>query len=101
MQLHIRNRYPPSHTGGIWDIFNSFNLASGITAGVVALLVLLVGAGALIATPLAILSLSAVAVTFGVTGTISIQEALKHRGTNAFDKVNTIFSVDGATESKV
>ncbi|KAA1095572.1 hypothetical protein PGT21_000866 [Puccinia graminis f. sp. tritici] len=78
--------YPPSHTGGIWDIFNSFNLASGITAGVVALLVLLVGAGAVIATPLAILSLSAVAVTFGVTGTISIQEALKHRGTNAFDK---------------
>ncbi|WAQ81291.1 hypothetical protein PtA15_1A631 [Puccinia triticina] len=78
--------YPPSHTGGIWDLFHSFTLASGITAGVVALLVLLVGGEAIIAQRLALFTLSAVAVTFGVTGTISIKEALKHSGPNALDK---------------
>ncbi|PLW12228.1 hypothetical protein PCASD_18841 [Puccinia coronata f. sp. avenae] len=78
--------YPPQHTGGIWNLFNSFNLASGITAAVVGGLLFFAGADALVGTALAMLSLSAIAVTFGATGIISIQEALKRRGPDAFDK---------------
>jgi hypothetical protein len=74
-------------------LFNSFNLASGITAAVVGGLLFFAGADALVGTALAMLSLSAIAVTFGATGIISIQEALKRRGPDAFDKVSQILTI--------
>ncbi|KNZ43870.1 hypothetical protein VP01_977g4 [Puccinia sorghi] len=91
--------YPPRHTGEIWDIFNSFNLAAGITAAVTGGLAFIIGAGAIVATPLALLTMSAIAVTFGTIGVISIQEALKKRGPNAFDKKHAQKSIANETRS--
>ncbi|POW03228.1 hypothetical protein PSTT_11317 [Puccinia striiformis] len=82
----VVDMYPPNHTGHIWDIFQSFSLAAGITSGVIGFLLMVGVEGVVVATPLSLIMLSAVAVTFGTVGVISIQEALKKRGPNAFDK---------------
>ncbi|KAH9451890.1 hypothetical protein MJO29_013505 [Puccinia striiformis f. sp. tritici] len=82
----VVDMYPPNHTGHIWDIFSSFSLAAGITSGVIGFLLMLVQGAAVIATPLSLLTLTTVAITFGVVGVISMQEAVKKRGPNAFDK---------------
>jgi hypothetical protein len=91
------NRYPPNHTGGIWDLFNTFNLASGITAGIVGMFAAFIGLGVVAATPLSLLVLPAVAVVFGTAGVISMKEAVKRRGPTAFDKVNSPHLVHGTT----
>ncbi|WAQ91214.1 hypothetical protein PtA15_14A95 [Puccinia triticina] len=79
--------YPPSHTGGIWDLFSSFNLAAAVTAGFIDMFALFSGIAIVTAASvLAIVTLSATATIFGGAGIISIQEAIKHRGPNAFDK---------------
>lgn len=78
--------YPPEHSGNLWDMFKSFNLAAGITSAVVGVAILLVGSAAVVASPLAILTLTTIAITGGVTGVISMKEAVKHRKPDAFDK---------------
>jgi hypothetical protein len=83
------NRYPPSHTGEIWDLFNSFNLAAGITSGIIGMFAAFIGLAVVASTPLSLLVLPAVAVVFGTAGVISMKEAVKRRGPTAFDKVNS------------
>ncbi|OAV97820.1 hypothetical protein PTTG_25834 [Puccinia triticina 1-1 BBBD Race 1] len=79
--------YPPSHHGGIWDLFSSFNLAAAITSGVIGGIALFVGLPIVIADSIiGVLALGATAAIFGGAGIISIQEAIKRRGPNAFDK---------------
>ncbi|KAA1079292.1 hypothetical protein PGT21_006836 [Puccinia graminis f. sp. tritici] len=82
----VSDLYPPNHTGGIWDLFNTFNLASGITAGIVGMFAAFIGLEVVAATPLSLLVLPAVAVVFGTAGVISMKEAVKRRGPTAFDK---------------
>ncbi|EFP80456.2 uncharacterized protein PGTG_06412 [Puccinia graminis f. sp. tritici CRL 75-36-700-3] len=61
----VSDLYPPSHTGEIWDVFNTFNLAAGITSGIVGMFFAFIGLAVVASTPLSLLVLPAVAVVFG------------------------------------
>ncbi|KAA1130712.1 hypothetical protein PGTUg99_026597 [Puccinia graminis f. sp. tritici] len=88
----VSDLYPPSHTGEIWDVFNTFNLAAGITSGIVGMFFTFIGLAVVASTPLSLLVLPAVAVVFGTAGVISMKEAVKRRGPTAFDKFSVYAS---------
>ncbi|KAA1086554.1 hypothetical protein PGT21_003295 [Puccinia graminis f. sp. tritici] len=88
----VSDLYPPSHTGEIWDVFNTFNLAAGITSGIVGMFFAFIGLAVVASTPLSLLVLPAVAVVFGTAGVISMKEAVKRRGPTAFDKFSVYAS---------